>query len=118
MAEMIVVIRIRGSMETRQEIEDTLSQHLHVTRRMHAAVFTTNIAGWLQKAKDYITWGFIDADTYKQLIAKRGDGKEQKLYRLHPPKGGFKKSTKIAFPKGELGKRDAESMKKLLLRML
>ncbi len=118
MAETIVVIRIRGSMETRYDIEDTLSQHLHLTRRMHCSVFSKDIRGWLQKAKDYITWGPIDAETYKQLIAKRGEGKEQKLYRLHPPKGGFKKSTKIAFPKGELGKRDAESIKKLLLRML
>ncbi len=118
MAEMTVVIRIRGSMETRQEIEDTLSSHLHLTRRMHCSVFTTNIAGWLQKAKDYVAWGSIDEATYKQLLEKRGEGKAQKLYRLHPPRGGFKKSTKLPFPKGELGKRDAESMKKLLLRML
>ena len=118
MSEMIVVIRIRGSMETRHEVEETLARHLHLTRKFHCAVFSTDIKGWLQKAKDYITWGPIDDATFKELIAKRGAGMEQRLYRLHPPVGGFKKSTKIAFPKGELGKRSAEPMKKLLLRML
>ncbi len=134
MSEHIIVIRIRGSKETRFEVEETLARHLHVSRKIHASVFSKPITPWLQKCKDYITWGPIDTATLTQLVEKRG-GKQTKstaaiveeftkgempikLFRLHPPVGGFKKSTKLAFPKGELGKRDAESMKKLLLRML
>ncbi|MFH1247029.1 MAG: 50S ribosomal protein L30 [Candidatus Micrarchaeota archaeon] len=138
-AEMITIIRIRGSMETRTEVEETLSSHLHLTRKLHCSVFSRDVKGWLQKAKDYITWAPIDPETLSQLVEKRGEVNHKKidkkdvaqivaafaagqqpikLFRLHPPVGGFKKSTKAPFPKGELGKRDAESMKKLLLRML
>lgn len=118
MVELIAVVRIRGSMETRTEVEETLSRHLRVTRRMHCAVFSTDIKGWLQKAKDYVAWGPIGEALLAAMREKRGETKDATTFRLHPPRGGFKKSTKTPFPKGELGKRDAESMKKLLLRML
>ncbi len=134
MVEPIVIIRVRGSKETRYDIELTIAEHLHLTRKLHASVFTKPIGPWLQKCKDYITWGPIDKDTLTKLIEKRG-GKQTKtpavlteefmngqmpikVFRLHPPIGGFKKSTKLPVPKGELGKRDAEAIKKLLLRML
>ena len=116
-SQLTVVIRIRGSMETRGEIEETLSTHMRLTRKFHCAVFSRDIKGWLQKAKDYITWGPIDDALYAELKQKRGkEGK--RIFRLHPPNGGFKHSTKLPFPKGELGKRSGESMKKLLTRML
>ncbi len=104
-------------METRKDTEETLSKHLHLTRKFHCAVFDRDIAGWLQKTRDYVTWGPIDEDTYKQLCVKR-KVKDVNLFRLHPPVGGFKHSTKKHFPKGELGKRDGDSMKKLLLKMM
>ncbi len=125
---------MRGSMETRYEVEETLSKHLHLTRKLHCSVFARSISPWLQKCKDYVTWAPIDKETLLQLVSKRGNvaekevenmvtaflkgGQPIKVFRLHPPVGGFKKSTKLGFPKGELGKRDAESMKKLLTRML
>ena len=52
----------------------------------------------------------------KELNEKRGKDKEKGFYRLHPPIGGFKKSTKLAFPKGILGEH--KDISKLLRRML
>jgi large subunit ribosomal protein L30 len=89
--------------------------------------------GMLHKAKDYITYGEIDPDTLKQLLLKRAkregekpleiagkaiddfmqkfldnkaklsDIKVKPFFRLHPPRGGFKKSTRLSAPKGLLG---------------
>jgi len=33
---------------------------------------TPAYAGMLQKAKDYVTWGEVDADTISELISQRG----------------------------------------------
>lgn len=119
-------------METRTEVEETLSRHLHLTRKLHCSVFSRDVTSWIRKCKDYITWGPIDKELLTKLVEKRGGTKdvakvveafmkgEQPIpvFRLHPPVGGFKKPTKLPVPKGALGKRDAESLKKLLTRML
>ena len=47
-------------------------------------------------------------------------GKEtgiKRVFRLTPPSGGFKKSIKQHFPKGELGNRK-EKINELILRMI
>ena len=141
--QLIAVIRIRGSKETRTGVEATLSSHLHMSRKFHcfALPFNATVKGWLQFAKDYITFAPISMQVLEELIAKRGrtegdkpvqPGEVKKLagemaagvktslkpFRLAPPLGGFRKSTKLAFPRGELGKRDQESMEKLLRAMI
>ena len=47
---------------------------LNLTRVNHAVLIpdTPAYAGMLQKAKDYITWGEVDADTISTLISERG----------------------------------------------
>jgi len=45
-----------------------------------------------------------------------GNGEYQGFCRLCPPKGGFKKTTKMAAPKGVLGKN--EDIAKLLEKMI
>lgn len=141
--EVIAVIRIRGSKETRTGVEATLSTHLHMSRKFHCFVLplTPVVKGWLQLAKDYMTFAPISLQLLEELIQKRGRtegdkpvdaatakklaveiaaGKKTALkpFRLSPPRGGFRKSTKLAFPKGELGKRTPESMEKLLKAMM
>ena len=132
--ELTVIIRIRGSKETRYEVEETIAKHMHLTRKLHAAVFPKPNMAMIQKCKDFITWGPIGIELLTKLVEKRGEVEKTKvaavvdgfakgerpikLFRLHPPVGGFKKSTKLPFPKGELGKRDAASLEKLLTRML
>ncbi|MFW9831080.1 MAG: 50S ribosomal protein L30 [Candidatus Thorarchaeota archaeon] len=70
---LVAVIRLRSSIGLRQEIKDTLSQ-LNLSRVNHAIVIDnrpTN-AGMLQKAKDAVTWGEIDAPALSRLLRKRG----------------------------------------------
>ena len=105
------------------------------------------ILGMLKKVQSYVAFGNLDKETFKLLLLKRGkllgdnplEIKEEKLdsfiedffnskaklsdiklkpfFRLHPPKGGFKKSTKIMWPKGILGNHHND-INKLIIRML
>ena len=70
---MIAAIRVRGRTGIRKDIEDTLKM-LKLTRINHAVIIEDNPSykGMLQKAKDYITWGEVDADSVTSLISKRG----------------------------------------------
>jgi len=70
---MFLVIRVRGTTGVIQNIADTLDM-LRLNRISHAVVIEENPSyeGMLQKAKDYITWGEIDAETLAAIIAKRG----------------------------------------------
>ena len=70
---MFLVIRVRGTTGVIQNIADTLDM-LRLNRISHAVLVEENPSyeGMLQKAKDYITWGEIDAETLAAMIAKRG----------------------------------------------
>ncbi|WP_414469317.1 50S ribosomal protein L30 [Methanobacterium sp. ACI-7] len=70
---MIAAIRVRGRTGIKKEIADTLDM-LKLTRINHAVLIEENPSykGMLQKAKDYITWGEVDADTVAALVSKRG----------------------------------------------
>ncbi|MDD2643707.1 MAG: 50S ribosomal protein L30 [Methanobacteriaceae archaeon] len=70
---MFFVIRVRGSTGVIADIKDTLDL-LNLTRISHAVLVEENpsMKGMLQKAKDYLTWGEIDAETLTEIIEKRG----------------------------------------------
>lgn len=70
---MIAAIRIRGTTGINRDIADTLTM-MRLNQISHATLIEENpsYTGMLQKSKDYITWGEIDAETLSQLIAKRG----------------------------------------------
>ena len=70
---MFLVIRVRGTTGVIKNIADTLDM-LRLNRISHAVLVedTPSYNGMLQKAKDYITWGEIDADLLAEIIAKRG----------------------------------------------
>ncbi len=70
---MFLVIRIRGTTGVIQNVADTLDM-LRLNRISHAVLVEENPSyeGMLQKAKDYITWGEIDAELLAKIIAKRG----------------------------------------------
>jgi len=70
---MIAAIRIRGTVNVRGEIEDTMKM-LHLTRANNCSLVREDPSymGMLQKTKDYITYGQIDGETLSELIAKRG----------------------------------------------
>ena len=76
--------------------------------------------GMVKKMATFISFGTVDKKLMDEVIAKRGQKDVKGVYRgfcrLHPPVGGFKKSTKVNAPKGILGKNDV--ITKLLERML
>ena len=138
----LVVVLVRGTVNVTQSVKDTLKM-LNLSRKNHCVVLENNPVnlGMLKKAKDYITWGELDEETYKELIAKRGEeykgrlkdfkekfsynvfefnGKKYKTYfRLNPPRKGFgRKGIKVAFKVGgALGNRE-EKINDLIKRML
>ncbi len=71
--KLLAVVRIRGTVNVRREIKDTLKM-LRLHHLNHATLIesTPSYLGMLQKAKDYITWGEIDEETLSLLLSKRG----------------------------------------------
>ena len=66
-------VRIRGTVNVNPDIKKTL-QLLNLTRANHCVILEEkpSIAGMLQTAKDYITWGEIDKGALTKLISERG----------------------------------------------
>ncbi len=138
MEKNLVVIRLRGRTGIRSDVESTL-KHLNLNRINNCVVLgeSPQVLGMLKKAKDYITWGHIDAETLKALVSKRGrpvkepdvksgskavsfDGKAyERYFRLNPAKGGLgSRGIKATFAKsGALGERK-EKINDLLKKMI
>jgi len=72
-ASKLIVLRLRGDVDVRDEIRQTLKM-LRLHKVNHATLIDVNESylGMLQKVKDYATWGEISLDTLEKLIAKRG----------------------------------------------
>ncbi|MBR9682336.1 MAG: 50S ribosomal protein L30 [Candidatus Aenigmarchaeota archaeon] len=142
---MYAVIRVRGLNHIRKPVKDTFTM-LRLHRKMHCVLLedTPINKGMIQKVKDWTTFGEINDDVLKAMIAKRGrklgdvrltpeevetvfqeikSGKKPKdtiikpVFRLTPPSGGFKKSIKGHYPKGELGSR-GDKINDLIKRMI
>jgi large subunit ribosomal protein L30 len=69
----LLVLRLRGDVDVRDEIRQTLKM-LRLHKVNHATLIESNESylGMLQKVKDYTTWGEIDPQTLEKLLAKRG----------------------------------------------
>ncbi len=134
---MYAVVRIRGNVGVRKKINDTMSM-LNLDGKFNCTFLpeTDDYRGMLQATKDYITWGEVDETVVKDVMSKRGEAEDiekiikglkegkslshmnkKRFFRLSPPSGGFKKSTKKPFPKGETGYR-GEDINKLIERMV
>lgn len=143
MTKQLAAIRVRGLNRINQRVEDTMSM-LRLYRKNYCAVIPNNpvYIGMLKKAKDYITWGEIDDDTFNMLVNKRGEefnGREtdakskikyndfmvvnnkkiKKYFRLNAPRKGFgRKGIKHTFKEGgALGYR-GEAINELIRRMI
>jgi ribosomal protein L30/L7E len=114
---MIAVIRIAGQVEKRKEIKETLKR-LNLPRKFSCVLIDEKnpvLMGMVNSVAERVIYGEIDEELVKKIKKERGrEGK--KYFGLHPPVGGFKKSSKVAFPKGILGKN--KDIDKLIERML
>ena len=124
---MIAVILIRGTTGARHDVVLTLKS-LNLLRKNVCIVRkdSDSLRGMLLRAKDFITWGEIDSETYRDLTEKRGkkdaDSKDNSLkqyFRLNPPRSGFgRKGIKRAYSiGGGLGNR-GKDINNLIKRML
>jgi large subunit ribosomal protein L30 len=69
---MYAIIRIRGTIGLRKNVEDTLKM-LRLTDSNNCTIVpeTPDYKGMLQKCKDDLTWGEIDKETLVAMLKKR-----------------------------------------------
>ena len=111
-----LVIRVRSDRGVKPKIRDTMSM-LNLTRVNHAVLIpdTPAYAGMLQKVKDYVTWGEVDADTIASLLKERGRMTGDKPVTDAGIKAGSEYSTIKALAKaiaaGDAKMNDVEGLK-------
>jgi ribosomal protein L30/L7E len=114
---MIAIIRITGQCKNKQTTDETLKR-LKLGKKYTTCLIDPNDSvrmGMVESVRDSVVYGEISKELESELIEKRG--KENKsVFFLHPPRGGFKKSTKLRYPKGILGHNP--NIDKLIERML
>ena len=117
---MIAVIRIRGQVNIRREITETLNR-LGLKTKYSCVVMEKPKAvelGMIEKIKDFVAFGEINQETYKKLVEARGKySKSKTKFRLHPPRRGIDAKKHFGVGKGVLGNHGKE-INKLLERML
>ncbi len=69
----IAVVQIRGAIGMHPKLKDTL-KFLNLTRKNSCVVVdnSRNYLGMIIKVKDYVTWGEIKEEVFKELLKKRG----------------------------------------------
>jgi len=144
MTDIYAIIRIRGSVNARKEIEDTMEM-LKLKKVNNCIIYpkTPDVEGMLKKARSYITWGEVTEESLVKLLLKRaklqGDKeldekiakeaaqkimKEKSLknigikipLRLSQPSKGYS-SVKQAYPRGDYGYRK-EKINELIEKMI
>jgi large subunit ribosomal protein L30 len=72
-SKCLVAVRVRGSVNVRKDIEDTLRM-LNLTRNCHATIIDDrpSYIGMLQKVQNQVTWGEASKDTILMLLKERG----------------------------------------------
>ena len=112
----LLVIRVRSDRGVKPKIRDTMSM-LNLTRVNHAVLIPDPpaYAGMLQKVKDYVTWGEIEADTIASLLKERGRMTGDKPVTDAEIKAGSEYSTIKALAKaiaaGDARTNDVEELK-------
>ncbi len=113
---VILVIRIAGQVKNKKKDNETLKR-LKMNKKFSAILIEDTDAvrmGMVRAVGHMVAYGNVDDVFVKELDEKRPA--KEGVYFLHPPRGGFKKSSKVATPKGILGKHD--DIVKLAGRML
>ncbi len=69
---MLTVIRVRGSIRVKKEIKDTMKM-LRLFRANHLVLVSEEkrTKKMVEKVKDYVTFGEINAETLEKLLEKR-----------------------------------------------
>lgn len=119
---VIAVLRIVGRANNDQDINETLKRLKLWTKLSCTFIDEKDDVkmGMVRKVMHYVSFGKVDKALMDEIISKRGvkdiEGNYKGYCRLHPPRGGFRKSTQTTAPKGILGEN--KDIDKLLKRML
>jgi len=113
---VVLVVRIAGQVKNRAKDNETLKR-LKMNKKFASILIEDGDVirmGMVRSVSKLVAYGSVDASFVKELNSKRKakDG----VYFLHPPRGGFKKSSRLPTPKGILGEHD--DIVKLAGRML
>jgi len=119
----IAIIRIKGQTGLQKDVIETL-ERLRLKKKYVCVVLenpTVIQLGMLKKVRDFVAYGEISDDVYKNLVKERGkkdtEGKLKPYFRLHPPRGGIDSKQPFGVRKGVLGNNKKE-INKLIERML
>tara|TARA_Y100001970_G_scaffold117242_1_gene145829 strand:- start:2845 stop:3315 length:471 start_codon:yes stop_codon:yes gene_type:complete len=114
-----LVVRVRSDRGVERGIRDTMSM-LNLTRVNHATIVpeSSTYAGMLQKTKDFVTWGVVDADMIENLLKTRGRMVGDKPVDDAAIKSGSEYKTVKQFAKalanGEASMRSVDGLKPVL----
>jgi ribosomal protein L30/L7E len=112
----IAVLRIAGQVKNKIKDNETLKR-LKLNKKFTLTFLDSEDKvrmGMVASVAHMVVYGEISEELIKELKAKRKE--KDGIFFLHPPRGGFKKSSKVAAPKGILGKNS--NIDKLIERML
>lgn len=136
---MIIAIRIGGLVGVRAKQESTMDS-LMLRKKYNCILLRKEDLPRINTVREMMTFGEVDDDTLKLLLSKRAMKRKKMIasvdeimnglnggktlkemgvtpyLRLHPPRGGFKRSTRLPYPQGILGhnKDIAALVKKML----
>jgi ribosomal protein L30/L7E len=111
-----LVVRIAGQVKNKAKDNETLKR-LKINKKFTAILVEEDDSvrmGMVNAVGHMVAFGTVDDAFVKELNSKRTD--KEGVYFLHPPRGGFKKSSRLPTPKGILGEH--EDIVKLAGRML
>ena len=111
---VVLVVRIAGQVKNKAKDNETLKR-LKMGRKFACVLVDENDKirmGMVRAVGHMVAYGDVGEDFVKSMKGRLKDG----VYHLHPPRGGFKKSSRLPTPKGILGKH--EDIVKLVGRML
>ncbi len=130
--KLIAVIRIRGRVNVKSNITETMNRlNLKYVNNCRIIKLTDAYYGMLKKCENYVAYGEISQEILAHLFTKKDvkiDPKQvfennydingsKTVFKLHPPRHGFK-STKLSFKQGgSLGYMGNE-INNLLKRMI
>ena len=110
----MLVVRIAGQVKNRVKDNETL-RRLKMNKKFSCVLVDEGDfvkMGMVRAVSHMVVYGSVSDDFVKSMKGRLKDG----VYYLHPPRGGFKRSSRLPTPKGILGKN--EDITKLVGRML
>lgn len=132
--KLVSVVRVRGRVNVRSDITETLNR-LNLKRVNNCVLLkvTNSYMGMLNKCHNHVAYGEVNEEALAKLLAKYApdakakdviDGKydinklkEMMPFRLHPPRHGYK-STKLSFTQGGSLGYQGEAINSLIKRMV